>query len=61
VKESVVEYYTMENTLNVYLACASLGLAAWFNNCNKPALQKILSLPPHPRAFFGQPIGYAED
>ena len=45
---------------NVYLACASLGLAAWFHNCNKPALQKKLALDPHQRALFGQTIGYLE-
>ena len=34
-------YYFVDTGLiaqNVYLACASLGLAAWFHNCNKPAL-----------------------
>ena len=57
-------YYFVDTGLiaqNVYLACASLGLAAWFHNCNKPALAKTLALPPHQRALFGQTIGYAED
>ena len=57
-------YYFVDTGLiaqNVYLACASLGLAAWFHNCNKPALAEKLSLPPHQRALFGQTIGYAED
>jgi hypothetical protein len=46
---------------NVHLAFASLGLAAWFHNCNKLALQITLALPPHPRPLFGQTIGYPED
>ncbi len=57
-------YYFVDTGLiaqNVYLACASLGLVAWFHNCNKPALQKKLALKPHQRALFGQTIGYAED
>ncbi len=56
-------YYFVDTGLiaqNVYLACASLGLAAWFHNCNKPALQKRLSLPPTRRPLFGQTIGYPE-
>ena len=57
-------YYFVDTGLiaqNVYLACASLGLAAWFHNCNKPALAEKLSLPPHQPALFGQTIGYPED
>ena len=57
-------YYFVDTGLiaqNVYLACASLGLAAWFHNCNKPALAKKLALQPHQRALFGQTIGYPED
>jgi nitroreductase len=57
-------YYFVDTGLiaqNVYLACASLGLAAWFHNCNKPGLAKTLALPPHQCALFGQTIGYAED
>ena len=57
-------YYFVDTGLiaqNVYLACASLGLSAWFHNCNKPALAKTLALPPHQRPLFGQTIGYAED
>jgi hypothetical protein len=56
-------YYFVDTGLiaqNVYLACASLGLVAWFHNCNKPALQKKLALPPTQRPLFGQTIGYAE-
>jgi len=57
-------YYYVDTGLiaeNVYLACASLGLAAWFHNCNKPALTKKLALTLNQRALFGQTIGYAED
>jgi len=56
-------YYFVDTGLiaqNVYLACASLGLAAWFHNCNKLALAKKLALLPHQRALFGQTIGYPE-
>jgi nitroreductase len=57
-------YYFVDTGLiaqNVYLACASLGLAAWFHNCNKPALTKKLALQPHQRVLFGQTLGYPED
>jgi len=57
-------YYFVDTGLiaqNVYLACASLGLSAWFHNCNKPALAKTLALRPHQRPLFGQTIGYPED
>ncbi len=57
-------YYFVDTGLiaqNVYMACAALDLAAWFHNCNKPALEKVLFLKPHQRALFGQTIGYAEE
>jgi nitroreductase len=57
-------YYFVDTGLiaqNVYLACASLGLAAWFHNCNKPAVAKKLALQPHQRALFGQTLGYPEE
>ena len=57
-------YYFVDTGLiaqNVYLAASSLGLAAWFHNCNKAALAKELRLKPHQRALFGQTIGYADD
>jgi Nitroreductase family len=56
-------YYFVDTGLiaqNVYLAAASLGLAAWFHNCNKLALQEKLSLPSTQRPLFGQTIGYLE-
>jgi len=57
-------YYFVDTGLaaqNVYLAAAALGLAAWFHNCNKPEIAKILKLKPNQRPLFGQTIGYAED
>jgi nitroreductase len=56
-------YYFVDTGLiaqNVYLAAASLGLAAWFHNCNKAALEKKLGLNSHQRALFGQTVGYEE-
>jgi nitroreductase len=57
-------YYFVDTGLiaqNIYLACSSLGLVAWFHNCNKPALQKKLALPPTQRPLFGHTIGYPEE
>ncbi len=57
-------YYFVDTGLiaqNVYLAAASLGLASWFHNCNRAALEKKLGLKPHQRVLFGQTIGYPED
>ncbi|MGA2490636.1 MAG: nitroreductase family protein [Anaerolineales bacterium] len=57
-------YYFVDTGLiaqNVYLAVSSLGLVAWFHNCNKAALARKLSLKPHQYALFGQTIGYADD
>ena len=56
-------YYFVDTGLiaqNVYLACASLGLASWFHNCNKAAVAKELRLKPHQRPLFGHTIGYAD-
>jgi len=56
-------YYFVDTGLiaqNVYVAAASLGLAAWFHNCDKTALADKLHLKPHQRAVFGQTIGYEE-
>ena len=57
-------YYFVDTGLiaqNVYLASSALGLASWFHNCNKAALEKKLNLKPYQRALFGQTIGYADD
>jgi hypothetical protein len=57
-------YYFVDTGLiaqNVYLASSSLGLASWFHNCNKAAIEKKLNLKPHQHALFGQTVGYADD
>jgi nitroreductase len=54
-------YYYADTGLvaaNVYLFAASLGLAAWFHNCNKQAIAAKLKLRPDQHALFGQTIGY---
>ncbi|MGO9481789.1 MAG: nitroreductase family protein [Candidatus Kryptoniota bacterium] len=54
-------YYYADTGLiagNVYLFAASQGLAAWFHNCNKPALTERLNLRAGQRALFGQTVGY---
>jgi hypothetical protein len=54
-------YYFVDTGLiagNVYLFAAAEGLAAWFHNCNKPALSARLNLRPQQRVLFGQTIGY---
>ena len=43
---------------NVYLAATALGLAAWFHNCDKAALEKALKLRPSQRVLYGQTVGY---
>jgi len=62
--ETQKSYYFVDTGLiaqNVYLAASSLGLASWFHNCNRAALQEKLGLKPHERALFGQTIGYADE
>jgi hypothetical protein len=54
-------YYFVDTGLiaeNVYLAAASLGLASWFHNCNRPEVTSVLKLKSSQRALFGQTIGY---
>jgi len=43
---------------NVYLFCASHGLAAWFHNCDKENTSKELKLRPKQRVLFAQTVGY---
>jgi nitroreductase len=45
----------------VYLAAASVGLGAWFHNCDKEAFEKAVGLGPELRPVFGQTIGYASE
>jgi SagB-type dehydrogenase family enzyme len=54
-------YYYVDTGLiaeNVYLFAASLGLAAWFHNCDKPALAAKLGLSTDQRPLFAQTVGY---
>ncbi len=54
-------YYFVDTGLiagNVYLFAASQGLAAWFHNCNKPALSEKLNLTSDQRVLFGQTVGF---
>ena len=56
-------YYYLDTGLiaqNVCLAAVALGLAAWFHNCNRAAVEKVLGLGSHKLALFGQTVGYEE-
>ena len=46
---------------NVYLFAAAEGLAAWFHNCDKPALAAKLGLRAEQRPLFAQSVGYPND
>jgi nitroreductase len=53
-------YYYIDTGLiaqNACLAAASLGLAAWFHNCNRAAIKEVLKLDQNKLALFGQTIG----
>lgn len=57
-------YYYVDTGIiaeNVYLFAASQGFAAWFHNCDKTTLAKVLKLRPGQRALFGQTVGYPEN
>lgn len=43
---------------NVGLFAAAAGLAAWFHNCDRPALHAGLRLRPLQRVLFAQSVGY---
>jgi len=54
-------YYYVDTGMiaaNVYLFAASVGLAAWFHNCDRSALQAKLNLRPDQRVLFAQTVGY---
>jgi hypothetical protein len=54
-------YYYVDTGLiagNVYLFAASQGLAAWFHNCNKPALAETLKVRPEQRVLYAHTVGY---
>jgi hypothetical protein len=54
-------YYYVDTGLiaaNVYLFAASVGLAAWFHNCDRSRLAAKLGLRDDQRVLFGQTVGY---
>jgi nitroreductase len=54
-------YYYVDTGLiaaNVYLFAATMGLAAWFHNCDKVQLSTKLNLRKNQRVLFGQTVGY---
>jgi hypothetical protein len=55
-------YYTDTGFIaqNIYLYAASIGLAAWFHNCDKGNTVKEFKLKPTQRVLFAQTIGYPE-
>jgi hypothetical protein len=55
-------YYTDTGFIaqNIYLCAASLGLAAWFHNCDKENTIKEFKLKPTQRVLFAQTVGYPE-
>lgn len=56
-------YYTDTGFIaqNVYLYTASIGLAAWFHNCNRDAIRKELSLKDDQLVLFAHSVGYPKD
>lgn len=57
-------YYYVDTGLiagNVYLFAASVGLAAWFHNCEKTLLAQRLGLRSEQQVLFAQSIGYPEE
>lgn len=54
-------YYFVDTGLiagNVYLFAASRGLAAWFHNCDRPAIAAALGFGEGQRPLFSQTVGY---
>ena len=61
--ETQKAYYYADTGLiagNVYVFAASLGLAAWFHNCDRINLSPRLKLRANQRVLFGQTVGYPE-
>jgi nitroreductase len=46
---------------HVYLYAASMGLAAWFHNCDRSAVAKKLPLRAGRRVLFAQTVGYIKE
>ena len=56
-------YYFVDAGLiagNVYLFAASRGLAAWFHNCDRPALAAKLGFDNNQKPLFGHTVGYSK-
>jgi hypothetical protein len=55
-------YYTDTGFIaqNVYLYAASMGLAAWFHNCDKENTVGEFRLHPKQKVLFAQTVGYLE-
>jgi SagB-type dehydrogenase family enzyme len=53
-------YYTDTGFIaqNVYLYAASIGLAAWFHNCDKTNTVQEFNLKPEQKVLFAQSVGY---
>jgi len=54
-------YYNVATGLiagNVFLFAASQSLAAWFHNCDKKTMAKVLKLRPEQRVLYAQTVGY---
>jgi len=54
-------YYYVDTGLiaaNVYLFAASIGLAAWFHNCDRSGLSAKFGLRSDQRVLFAQTVGY---
>jgi hypothetical protein len=45
---------------NVYLFCASEGLAAWFFATDRPGLARVMNLRPTQKVLYCQAVGYPE-
>lgn len=56
-------YYTDTGFIaqNVYLYAASMGLAAWFHNCDKENTIGEFHLKPTQKVLFAQTVGYPEE
>lgn len=59
--ETQKAYYYVDTGMiaaNVYLFCASEGLAAWFHHCDRTMLGPALKLREDQRVLFAQSVGY---
>jgi len=56
-------YYTDTGFIaqNVYLFAASMGLAAWFHNCDKENTVREFKLGRQQKVLFAQSVGYMEE